>query len=371
MKKIYSGSGSEITLLACGDMLFADFYFNIGYGIGSYIDHYGSENIFNRVRPILKKGDLLIGNLESPISNESANDGIHRKEFLASPIIAKTLFLEGFRVINISNNHISQHGLSAFEDTIANLRKNSVSPIGRINSGNKNQELVIKKIKEKNLGFLSYSLIEDHFEQSPSYYAHNPSINEIIDHIEESKSKCDFIIIMLHWGDEFIDRPSSSQITLAHQLIDAGCDVIIGGHSHIFQGVEKYKGKIIAYSLGNFVFSMPWKPTRATGLLNIQLNEERNHSFSIVPIWIDDYFKPVIPKNKEKQYVESHLTKVQHLIYNQGYSKIEYKKELKKNLKRYRFATWINFLQNFPRMPLSTSLKLISEFIERRMGKSK
>ena len=65
-----------------------------------------------------------------------------------------------------------------------------------------------------------------------------------------------FKIVYLHWGNEFVNCPSETQIKLAHWLVDLGFDLIVGMHSHVLQGFEEYKGKYIFYSIGNCLFDM-------------------------------------------------------------------------------------------------------------------
>ena len=359
----------DIILLACGDILLSDFYFNIGLGTGSLIAKNGAGKIFQGVRFILQGGDLLVGNLECPISESSIHHGLHKREFLASPNVANTLFKEGFRVLSISNNHISQHGFKTFNDTVEELENSGIVAVGAIHSGEKEQRLVVKTVKGKRLGFLSYSLVEDHFEKSPSYYAYYQKEVDILDQAGRAKKECDFLIIMMHWGDEFIDRPSMSQVKMAHSLIDAGCDVILGGHSHVFQGVEHYRGKVIAYSLGNFVFSMPWNLTRASGILKVGLKDSGFHSFSVLPVWIDNYFNPIIPDNKIKLYVDSCLNKANQRLLNAELTDDEYDDLVNLGLKHYRATTWISFIYNFYKMPAKVSFQLLFEFIRRRIQK--
>lgn len=356
----------KITILACGDIMLADFYFNIGMGLGSLIKEKGSNQIFENIRPLLQTGDLLVGNLECPISDSSTCNGLHKREFLASPTVIRTLFDEGFRILNIANNHISQHGFNAFKDTIRNLEDNGIAVVGEIHSGNNKQHLIIKTIKGKKLGFLSYSLVDDHFEQSPWYYAYRPNKKDILDQIGKAKKECDFLTIMLHWGEEFINFPSQSQVELAHDLIDGGCDLIIGSHSHVFQGVEQYHGKVIAYSLGNFVFSMPWKLTRVTGILKIQLNS-KGLTYSVIPIWIDQNFNPIIPHKKHKEYVDKTLKDAHNKLASINTTQYEYSKIVKEGLVQYRISTWISFIQNLINMPIKVSFQLLFEFFGRRI----
>jgi hypothetical protein len=83
----------------------------------------------------------------------------------------------------------------------------------------------------------------------------------------------DIRIVSLHWGDEFVPLPSPYQQQLAHRLVDGGANLILGHHPHVLQLVEEYKGALIAYSLGNFIFDQRWGPEVETGvILDVELS---------------------------------------------------------------------------------------------------
>jgi poly-gamma-glutamate synthesis protein (capsule biosynthesis protein) len=81
----------------------------------------------------------------------------------------------------------------------------------------------------------------------------------------------DVVVLSLHWGREFTEAPTAGQIALAHRLVDAGADVIIGHHPHVLQSVELYRDRPIVYSLGNFVFGHQPAPRDLSALLELSL----------------------------------------------------------------------------------------------------
>jgi poly-gamma-glutamate synthesis protein (capsule biosynthesis protein) len=87
--------------------------------------------------------------------------------------------------------------------------------------------------------------------------------------IAAARADHDLIFVLLHWGVELDDTPGRRQVRAAHALIDAGADGVIAHHPHVLQGIERYKGGVIAYSLGNFVFRNARKPQRYTGVLRL------------------------------------------------------------------------------------------------------
>jgi poly-gamma-glutamate capsule biosynthesis protein CapA/YwtB (metallophosphatase superfamily) len=79
-------------------------------------------------------------------------------------------------------------------------------------------------------------------------------LNDILEDVRAVRQQVDLVVVSLHWGVEYVDQPSKAQREMAHRLIDEGVDLILGHHPHWLQGLEVYHDKLIAYSLGNFIF---------------------------------------------------------------------------------------------------------------------
>ncbi|MNJ26691.1 Capsule biosynthesis protein CapA [compost metagenome] len=78
---------------------------------------------------------------------------------------------------------------------------------------------------------------------------------EAVKAVQGARENADLVIVVTHWGKERTTELEKHQTSLAHSFVDAGADLIIGGHPHVLQGLERYKGKWIAYSTGNFIFT--------------------------------------------------------------------------------------------------------------------
>ena len=110
------------------------------------------------------------------------------------------------------------------------------------------------------------------------FLAYDPT--KLIEVIKQMKDNCDYIFVYLHWGIEKNTEPESYQVELAHKLIDAGADAVIGSHPHVLQKIDFYNGIPIAYSLGNFMFNAN---ISSTELLCIDIEESGTISVSIIP----------------------------------------------------------------------------------------
>ncbi|MDD3706082.1 MAG: CapA family protein, partial [Clostridiaceae bacterium] len=108
--------------------------------------------------------------------------------------------------------------------------------------------------------------------------AYDPA--RLISEVKSASEKADIVLVYLHWGKEMISQPVQYQKNIAHMLIDAGADLVIGSHPHIVQSFEFYKGKLIAYSLGNLVFT---NSSKETILLSIEFSEQEMLQASVIP----------------------------------------------------------------------------------------
>ena len=117
-------------------------------------------------------------------------------------------------------------------------------------------------------------------------------IDTMLSDISAMRLQCDVLVVIMHWGVEY-KGVAPMQVNLAHNFIDSGADIVIGTHPHVVQPVEVYKNKIIAYSLGNFVFDqMQSDETREGYMLQIYLSGKDLTGFKVFPYKIYDYAQP-------------------------------------------------------------------------------
>jgi len=361
------GERKPLNVGVCGDILLGDFFFDVGCGVGRTISRFGIDYIFHEVKGIFSECDLLVGNLECPISSRTDKKGLDGIIFRADPSVAQGLKKAGFDALLVANNHINQHGDVAFRDTVRALKLSDVSPVGVSWKGRREFARVHVKAGGWDIGMLGCSFVQDWYEPLVGNYPLKPNREELMGAIIESRQNCDILVVLVHWGEEFIDIPSESQREWGHAMVDAGADLVIGSHPHMLQGVETYRGKTIAYSLGNFVFSMPWKLARATCLLKIRVDVDGSQNIQSVPLWIDDRFRPMIAEGRRKTFVEETISRVNALIDVLPPCEVEYSRMVAENLSRYRRMTKLYFLRNICRMHPKASLQLTRDFYGRRM----
>lgn len=245
-----------------GDINLTDWIFNVGFGIGTNISR-GLDPFKYLER---KEDDIWIGNFEGVASNTSAYQGIYGKAFRIEPDA-----LNGLRHMDyygFANNHAMEHGSDAYKETVKALES-----YGSTVFGLKEKKSVVFEYQGKTISLTGLCLRLEATKEEPLYW-HNPEYKEIKAEID-SLPKDTFKVLYVHWGNEYINRPSAAQKKFAHWLIDAGFDLIIGMHPHVLQGYEDYNGGRIYYSLGNFVFDMPSEQCKIGALVGLDFKNSQ------------------------------------------------------------------------------------------------
>lgn len=291
-KEKFPRQKDEVSLAAVGDISFSR-------GVERMLKKVGDFNYpFLQVKDYFLKSDLVWGNLETTITEgREILDG--EMVFRSNPGMEKVLRQANFSVVSLANNHTPDFGQQGLEDTINYLKNARIEYTG---SGRNELEANLPKFVEKKgikFAFLSFN---DSDVVPKSYGASDThagtafmNIEKMVKAVEETKTNADFTIVSMHSGTEYIPTPNQSQINFAHAAIDAGADIVIGSHPHVVQTMEKYEGKYIFYSLGNFVFDQMWsRETREGLMIKIFFDKEGVTKIDILPTLIENYSQPKI-----------------------------------------------------------------------------
>jgi len=226
----------------------------------------------------------VFANLESPISDQGSDSG-KLFSFRADKKVVSGLKTAGFKAMSIANNHIWDYGKNAFEDTLINLTSNNILPVGSNLMGNK--ETI--NVQGTEVAFLGYT----NLLKAPG--VNFLELQKVVEDIKNAKKSADVVIVSIHWGQEYKSAESAAQISLAHEIIDAGADMVVGHHPHVVQNVEKYQGKYIAYSLGNFVFDQNFADETSHGLLlRVDLSGKKITNMEQIRIGFTSLYQPEV-----------------------------------------------------------------------------
>ncbi len=228
----------------------------------------------------LRSADFAFVNLEGPITDRGEKTG-SEYSFRFEPVgTINALKFAGIDAVSIANNHIFDYGQLGLTDTVAYLR---ASGIGYA----RNQESYEFALGKAKLELLAYT----------NLYPGQFDLEKIASQISILKmlKASDLIIISMHWGEEYQSISNEYQQNIAHQLIDAGADLIIGHHPHVVQEIEEYRGKYIAYSLGNFIFDQYFSEDTMKGLmLEVKVADKKISEVNEIPIQITETYQPYI-----------------------------------------------------------------------------
>jgi len=280
-------SDTAFSLSAVGDI-------NVGSRPASYVKEFGYP--YKNIRDILKSSDLAFGNLECALSTRGKPIPGKEFTFRGSPEDARFLAGTGFNVLSVANNHSKDYGEDAFLDTLTFLEQAEIVSSGGGKNLSEAYRPGIVEVKGQKVAFLSFSDVLPAGFAATASSCGVASLRDrkmVFGAIKEAKSEADFVVVSIHWGKELSIYPSKQHIDLAYELVDRGVDLILGHHPHVVQGIEAYKGKIIAYSMGNFMFSPGSPKGRQSIILNINVDSNEIVGVKIYPVYIDG-IRPVI-----------------------------------------------------------------------------
>ncbi len=333
-----------------GDINLTDGYFNTGFGVGSKLAQ-GFDPFAHLER---KGGDLWIGNFEGVASDVSNKKGTAAQQFRVKPNYLR--HLHHFDVYGFANNHAMQHGGDAYALTVKALEEQGAKLFGM----NDRRSIVIEH-QGRIIGLTGFSQRIDTWKEEPAYW-HNSEYKEIKQEIEKLPEDA-YKIAYMHWGNEFINYPSSAQKKFAHWLIDTGFDLVVGMHPHILQGYEIYREKHIFYSIGNCVFDQAWEPAHYGAIVNVDLGEA-GVGISTDYISIGADFAPQVVKTNEVP--ERYRFEILNMLLHKEENSEEYHATINKYYHQYRKANHKDIVKKMVKHP-SVAFGLIMDFIKRRL----
>ncbi|GAB4289994.1 MAG: CapA family protein [Myxococcota bacterium] len=278
----------------------------------SVIEKKGYRYPFDKVRRLLK-GDIIIGNQEAPITErEEMLDEKKLWNAKQSPLSLDALKNEGFTLLSLANNHISDYRLAGVLDTIGHLESAGIEWCGFDKDPNNPDEGRVIEARGVKFGFLCYQSrlgLSEKFWGKWNWFSEAGShpgvplltaerIERDIRRLREEKG-AQVVVVINHWGEDY--KPvTEEQKTIGRKAIDLGADLVVGHHSHIPQTVEIYADKPIIYGLGNFAFLSGGRFKKkslerlAFGLVtHIKIGAGGWEWIRLTPVWVNNRHKKI------------------------------------------------------------------------------
>ena len=220
----------------------------------------------------LRSADVAVCNLESPISSRGEANPRKRFHFRMPPGASSALKGAGFDLALLGNNHVFDYGPQAFADTLEDLSAASLPEVG---AGRDSAEAAEPRFIDlpggERLAFVGFAF----FPREASGFTREEaaagpgkpgiSIDEekTLGAIREAAASGATVVVLAHGGVEYSTRPSDQARRLYSRFAEAGAALVLGSHPHVLQGCEARSGAVIAYSLGNFLFTLEEEPPEA------------------------------------------------------------------------------------------------------------
>jgi poly-gamma-glutamate synthesis protein (capsule biosynthesis protein) len=262
----------EVSVLFAGDMMF-------DRTIRTTTEAHGGDYLFQCLDPVFKTEDLVVANLEGPITESTSisqfsepGDG-NNFTFTFPTTTAGLLYAHNVRMVNLGNNHIFNYHLAGVLSTEKFLDE---AQVGHFGDPDKTEPNKVARIEINGIPFS--------FVNWSDWTSDNTDITAA--QIKKEHEEGRLVVIFTHWGEEYLPATTREK-RLAHDFIDAGADIIIGTHPHIVQEHELYKGKNIYYSLGNLIFDQYFSDQVDHGLMvQARFDKKGIQSITEIPVYL-------------------------------------------------------------------------------------
>jgi poly-gamma-glutamate synthesis protein (capsule biosynthesis protein) len=289
LEKINKEKIPQENILFLGDIM-------LDRGVEKLTQKYGPDYPFEKIKDFLSGFNIVSANLEGPIVAKPKDFGPQALQFAFASDSAAALKRNYINFVSLANNHLLNMGQEGLNQTKQFLGEQGIGFAGEpLKCGS---DLSYQK---DNLIFLSFN----------ATYNFGCTNDEFIATIKKTKAENPdkFLVVNMHWGTEYRTVNSKTQENLAHALIEAGADLIIGHHPHVVENIELYKNKLIFYSLGNFIFDQYFNQNVQQGLaINLEIFPQK-YIYKIFPL-ISEKGQPALMEGEAKNNFLNNLAAI-------------------------------------------------------------
>jgi poly-gamma-glutamate synthesis protein (capsule biosynthesis protein) len=278
-----------------GDVMFGELLETYRRGLIATLDRTGADP-FEFVRPALDEGDLNVINLECVLSDRSILARPFGEILIAPERYLRFLTDNRINVVTTANNHALDHGEDALKTSVELLEAHGIAVMGYRPGRYFQSEPVVREAGGRSIGFLGYNI--SNFPDDDK----KRQVDRIRAAVSSARSGVDTLVVSMHWGEEYTNIPPGYVVAFGREIIEAGCDILHGHHSHQIQGVALLEGALFAPSLGNFVFDQLVPQNRITAVLRVALGDG-GISYEYLPYFMNSRFQPE-PSPRHGAYLE-------------------------------------------------------------------
>ena len=255
--------------------------------------------------PRLRSADITVGNLESTLSTEGPPEQ-GGDSFGADPGVLRWLRLAGFDALSLGNNHVGDYGDAALLTTVRLVRESALRPFGAgADLAAASRPAVVRRNGVR-FGLIGFNAIGETPTAGPGTPGalsvrmpprtgplQEADLRHVTRQVARLDRRVDVVVVLPHWGTQYTHTPEPVQRTVSRRLVDAGADLVVGGHPHWVQGLDIHDGVVVAHSLGNFVFDMDFMVETQQGVvLEATYWGGELKAVTLVPYRMDASFAP-------------------------------------------------------------------------------
>ncbi len=311
-------NGSDIIIDFIGDLNFDDDWPNIQDLSGLGMD--ATDRMNDALLSELTGADILMVNNEFTYGEGGTPLEGKAYTFQAHPDKVKWLTNIGTDIVSLANNHVFDYGPEGLMSTIEAVESEGLPFVGAGENLDEAKKIVYFVINGKKIAFTAATQIERTLNYTKEATETTPGVlktlnaDKYVEVLKEARKNADFVIAYVHWGTEGSIYYGYDQRNLADRFIEAGVDVIIGGHTHCLQGFEYRNGVPVFYSLGNFWFDWEEENSKATGVAQLVIHPDGSFDCRFIPCVYDEYatYKLTVDSDIKAayEYMESISNKV-------------------------------------------------------------
>ncbi len=271
-----------VSVLFAGDTHFE-------WGVADQQQKGGLISPVRQVAPIFHRADYRILNLETAVTDKGKPYVLKSYIFNTAPENLRLLEYLGLDLALLGNNHAMDMGSEGLSRTVRYLRRAGIASVGAGDDYDAASSPFYFERRGVRFAVVSFSAIGETDIFSSRRRPGVAGVNQraVLSRVREARREADHVIVSFHWGTEYYAHASASQRSLARNLINAGATAIIGHHPHVPQGVEMYRGGVIAYSIGNFLFGSINEQQTHNMIVQLEVNAKTKtfEGLRIFPVW--------------------------------------------------------------------------------------
>lgn len=257
--------------------------------------------------PEYREADIAMVNLEGTLT--TTNSKLEKTfNFKADPKSVEVLKHGGVDIVTLANNHAMDYQEQGLQDTLKTLDKAGIQAIGAGMDVTEARRPDIIEVKGQRIAYFGYYTADYHQADVGIAGTNHGLEQRIAEDIKAVRDQVDWIVVNFHWGVELANYPEIWQSELAYFTVDQGADVVVGHHPHVLQGAEIYKGRPIAYSLGNFIFGGNARSDYDTAVLKVSL-KDKQMKVEFLPVEVRKY-QPKVVKGERGDRILEHINMI-------------------------------------------------------------